>query len=167
MDIAVDTRLLLFGKLDGIGWFTRECFLRITRRHPEHTFHFLFDRPYHPEFVFGENVVPHVLYPQARHPILFKIWYDFSVPRFLKKINPALLVCPGPIASLRTRVPQLVVLHDLNFEHYPNDLRASHSRYLRKYSVQWARQAQRIATVSEFSKSDIVSTYNIQPAKID
>jgi glycosyltransferase involved in cell wall biosynthesis len=167
MIIAVDTRLLLYGKLDGIGWFTSENFERITRRHPGHTFHFIFDRPYHPSFVFGKNVIPHVLPPQARHPLLFRVWYDFSLPRLLRSIRPDLLVCPGPVASLKTQVPQLVVLHDLNFEHFPGDLRPAHARYYRKFSRRWAQEATRIATVSEFSKADIISTYGIPAEKID
>ena len=36
MKIAVNTRLLLPGKLDGIGWFSYETLKRITTGHPEH-----------------------------------------------------------------------------------------------------------------------------------
>jgi len=43
MIIAVNTRLLIQEKLEGIGWFTRETLSRITRDHPEHQFLFIFD----------------------------------------------------------------------------------------------------------------------------
>ena len=42
MKIAVNTRLLLKDRLEGIGQFTFETLRRITRLHPEHQFFFLF-----------------------------------------------------------------------------------------------------------------------------
>ena len=42
MRIGVNTRLLLTGKMDGIGWFTTETMKRIVRSHPEHEFYFFF-----------------------------------------------------------------------------------------------------------------------------
>ena len=70
MVIAVNTRLLIKDKLEGIGWFTYETLKRITRNHPEHKFLFIFDRKYHEEFIFSDNVKPVIAYPQARHPAL-------------------------------------------------------------------------------------------------
>ena len=43
MRIAVNTRLLLKDKLEGIGWYTNETLSRIVKSHPEHEFYFLFD----------------------------------------------------------------------------------------------------------------------------
>ena len=74
MRIAVNTRLLLKGKLEGIGWYTNETLKRIVRQHPQHEFIFFFDRPYDESFIFGKNVKPVVVQPQARHPVLFYIW---------------------------------------------------------------------------------------------
>ncbi len=38
MVIAVNTRLLLKGKLEGIGWFSSETLKRMTINHPEHPY---------------------------------------------------------------------------------------------------------------------------------
>jgi glycosyltransferase involved in cell wall biosynthesis len=167
MKIAVNTRLLLKGKLDGIGWFTYENFKRITRHHPEHEFHFFFDRPFDPEFVFAENVVPHVIHPQARHPILYRIWFDYAVPRAIRKCGADLFVSPDMIGSLRLSIPQLLVVHDLNFEHYPKDLASSASKFWRKRTPLSANKADRIVAVSEFTKRDLTNCYGIEPAKVD
>ena len=42
--IAVNTRLLLSNKLEGIGTFTAEIFKILCKEHPEYEFHFIFDR---------------------------------------------------------------------------------------------------------------------------
>jgi glycosyltransferase involved in cell wall biosynthesis len=54
----------------------------------------------------------------------------------------------------------------LNFEHYPEDLKPHHAKYLRKNFPLFARKARHILTVSEFSKQDILRTYGIQEDKI-
>jgi hypothetical protein len=82
VEIVVNTRLLLKNRLEGIGWFSYETLKRITQNHPEHHFVFLFDRDYDEEFVFSDNVTPLILSPQARHPILFYWWFEFSVANF-------------------------------------------------------------------------------------
>ena len=78
MKIAVNTRLLLPEKLDGIGWFTYETLKRITQTHPEHEFIFIFDRKYHDEFIFSENITPVIAHPQARHPALWYLFFEFG-----------------------------------------------------------------------------------------
>ena len=84
MRIAINTRLLVRGKMDGIGWFTYETTRRIVKDHPEHTFYLLFDRQPDPMFLFGDNALPVVLCPPARHPILWWIFFEIAVPIALK-----------------------------------------------------------------------------------
>lgn len=167
MRIAVNTRLLLKGKLEGIGWFTHQTLERMARMHPEHEFIFFFDRPYDPSFVFGPNVTPVVVSPQARHPLLFYIWLEWSIPFMLRKYKADVFLSPDGFASLRTKVPTCLVIHDLAFEHYPQHFIRSHRNYWKKNSPLFARKAKRIVTVSAFSKKDISERYQIDPAKID
>ncbi|MCC6599851.1 MAG: glycosyltransferase family 4 protein [Crocinitomicaceae bacterium] len=167
MKIAVNTRLLLRGKLEGIGWFTCETLSRIVKNHPEHEFHFLFDRPFSKEFIFSDNVVPHTIPPPVRHPLLFTLWYDYSVPAMLRKIQPVVFISPDCHASLKTTTPQLTVIHDINFEHYPEDVPRVYARYLKKRSPKYAEQSTRLATVSEFSRKDIANHYRVPEEKID
>ncbi len=167
MRIAVNTRLLLTRKLDGIGWFTYHTLKRITENHPEVQFIFFFDRPWSKEFVFGSNVTPVNLFPQARHPFLFYLWFEWAIPAALKKYNADLFLSPDGYLSLSTKVPQVAVIHDLNFEHYPEDLPFLSRKYYRHYFPKFAHRASRIATVSQFSKSDIIKNYGISEGNID
>jgi len=167
LNIAVNTRLLLDKRLEGIGWFSYETLKRIVLLHPEHTFYFIFDRPYHKKFVFSDNVIPVVIGPQARHPLLFYIWFEFSIPKILKKIKADIFISPDGYASLRSKVPNLLVMHDLNFEHYPDDLPWIITKYYTYFFPRFAKKAARIATVSEFSKKDIHECYGYPENKID
>lgn len=167
MKIAVNTRFLLKNKLEGIGWFTYESLKRITRQHPEHEFVFLFDRPYAEEFIFSDNVTGRVLFPPARHPLLWYWWFEYSVTAALKQIKPDIFLSTDGYLSLACQVPQVIVMHDLAFEHFPDHVNALTARYYRHFTPKFAKKAKRIATVSEYSKQDIVKLYDIAPVKID
>lgn len=167
MRIAINTRLLLPNRLDGIGWFTAETTRRIVREHPEHQFFLLFDRKPDRQFKYADNVTLVTLHPQARHPVLWYMFFEWSVTRWLKNNNIDLFVSTDGWMSLRTHVPTLTVIHDLNFEHANDYLRRSHQRYMKHYFPLFAKKATRIATVSEFSKKDISETYSIDSKMID
>ena len=167
MNIAVNTRLLIKDKLEGIGWFTYESLKRITKQHPEHHFYFIFDRPYDPDFIFSSNITPIVLSPQARHPLLFWFWFEWRLPRLLRKLKPDLFLSPDGYLSLRTDIKSLPVFHDLNFEQYPEDLPWAFRTYYRYFFPKFAKKAVRIATVSEFSRQDIFRKYGKPLEEID
>lgn len=167
MRIAINTRFLLSHKMEGFGWYTYETTKRLVENHPEHTFILFFDRPFDSKFVFGPNVIPVILSPPARHPILFILWFEFAVYRALKKYKADVFFSPDGYLSLRSKIPQVSVIHDLNFEHFPQDIPAVPRTYLRYFFPKFAKKASKIVTVSYYSRSDIASVYGIHPSKID
>ncbi len=167
MIIAVNTRLLLKEKLEGIGWFTHENLKRITLRHPEHTFVFLFDRPYDSEFIYSDNIRPVVVPPPARHPFLWYAWFECSLPRAIRKHKADLYLGPDGYMPLRLNIPSLITIHDINFHHRPLDLPYFSRAYYRRFYPLFASHAERITTVSEYSRMDLVNSYGVNPDKID
>ena len=165
--IAVNTRLLMPGKLDGIGWFTFETLKRITFTHPEIQFIFLFDRKFSDEVVFGENVTPVILRPPTRHPILWYFWFEWRVNAYLKKLKPNLFLSTDGYLPLRSKIPSVAVIHDINFEHRPGDLPWLVRKYYRYFFPRFAQKATRIVTVSEFSRRDIINHYEVLEENID
>ena len=167
MRIGINARFLLKDKLEGIGWFSYETLIRITNQHPEHEFYFFFDRPYDEEFIFSSNIKPVVLFPPARHPILFYLFFEWSITNALKKYKIDYFLSPDGFISLRTDVPTLAVIHDIAFEHRNNDVSQLMLKYYRYFFPKFAHKSARIATVSEYSKKDIIETYKISDQKID
>lgn len=167
MKIAVNTRLLMPGKLDGIGWFTFETLSRIVIDHPEHTFYFIYDRKYSEETIFADNIVPLVVYPPTRHPILWYFWLEWRIPSVLKSIGADLFLSTDGFISLRSKVPSVAVIHDINFVHRPMDLPRVSRFYYRHFYRRFAQKASRLATVSEYSRRDIINNFDIDEDKID
>lgn len=167
MHIAVNTRLLQAGKLDGIGWFSHEVLSRLVRSMPEHRFTFIFDRPFDKQFIYADNVKGVYRYPPTRHPLLYRVFFDMVIPGALRDMQADLFFSPDGFLSLQTDVPQIPVIHDLNFEHRPHDLPKKYSTYYRRYFPLFAKKAEHILTVSEYSKQDIIQTYGIPAEHID
>ena len=167
MKIAVNTRLLLKNRLEGIGIFTHETLARITQAHPEHQFYFLFDREYDESFVFSENVTPIVAHPQARHPYLWYLFFEHGIPLKLKKIKPDFFLSTDGWIPTRLSIPSVNVIHDLNFLHHPEFVPPVVRRYYDRFFPKFARNATRLATVSQFSRDDIHQSYQVPLENID
>ncbi|GCD76969.1 glycosyl transferase [Thermaurantimonas aggregans] len=168
MRIAVNTRFLLPGRLEGIGWFTYNTLKVLTQRYPDVHFTFLFDRPWDEKFVFSTNITPVKLFPPARHPVLWYWYFEHSVHAYLQKHPHDIYLSPDGYLSLRhSSTPQIAVIHDINFEHHPEFVPPLVRRYYRHFFPRFAHKASRIATVSQWSKSDLVSTYGVEAEKID
>ena len=168
MTIAVNARYLLPDYLEGYGYFLSETLQRITQSNPSHEFLFIFDRPYDERFLFSPNVKAVVAGPPARHPLLWKFWYDVKVPSILKKYKADVFFSADGFCSLHTTVPQAIVVHDLAFLHDRSFMKTSHFLFYRKYSEKFMKKAARIATVSAHTRKDILAQYpSIPQDKID
>jgi glycosyltransferase involved in cell wall biosynthesis len=165
--IAINTRFLLPNKLEGIGWFSYEVLKRWVEWHPEHEFIFIFDRAYDEQFVFSSNVKPIVASPQARHPVLFYLWFEWTLPAIFKKHKVDAFMSPDGFMSLSADIPTLLVIHDIAWKHFPTQVPWSHRKHYEYYMPRFAKKAAHIATVSEYSKNDIVNHLQVMPEKID
>lgn len=153
--------------MEGMGWFGYESLKRIVQNHPEHRFIFIFDRPYSPEFVFANNVTPVVLFPPTRHPFLWFVWLECMLPFVLRKHKADLFLSPDGMISLLSNTKSLAVIHDLNFIYYKKDMPFWVEKYYNFFFPRFAKKSVRLATVSEYSKKDIVLNYGIDADKID
>ncbi len=155
MRIAVNTRFLLKNRLEGIGWYTHELLQRIVQAHPEDEFLFLFDRPYDSAFLYGPNVQPMVVFPPARHPVLWYAWFEWAVPPVLKRCRPEVFFSPDNYLSLRAQTPTLLTVHDLIPLQDPQSLPFGPRRYYQHFLPRYVRKATRIAVVSAYVKQGV------------
>lgn len=167
MVIAVNTRFLQTNRLDSYASFVLEIFKRIAQVQQQHQFIFVFDRSLHTDFGFSKNITPIVISPKVKDIISFKYWYDIKLPFGLKKHQPDLLVQPTGFCSLTTSIPQLLILQDLVFKHYPYHIPKKHLAYYKYFNQKFIDKSKHILTLSQFSKQDIASTYQVDASKID
>lgn len=167
MVVAVNCWVLRNKQLDGIGNFTVETLGKLIPAHPEITFLMMVDKKFSEPFFDFPNVQLFKVFPPYRHPVLYFLYMETMVKWFLKKHRPDLFLSMDGFLSLCAKQPQLPVIYDLNFEHYPQDLKWKNRVYYRTFFRRFAKKAKRIATISEYSKADIAKWYGIIADKID
>ena len=167
MRIAINVQTLVKNKLEGLGWFTYESVKRIVQQHPEHQFLFIFGKGIYKEFLFADNVEAINIWPPYFRPQALYLKFEWILPYVLKKHKVDLFISTDGITSTKLKVKNLNVIHDLNFEEKPEWLPKTFANYYKKYFPKWAKVANRIATVSEYSKQDIHNRYGIPLDRID
>lgn len=166
MRIAINARFLIEGKMEGIGYSSWEIYRRIIEMNPQHTFILLFDRPYSTIFTTFKNVVPVVIYPPARHPFLWLIWFEWSIPKALRKWKADIFFSHDGFTSLKATIPVFLTIHDLAFLAFPKQIPFLVYHFYRIFIPLYLKKVNHIFTVSNFVKEDIQNKYGINPSKI-
>jgi glycosyltransferase involved in cell wall biosynthesis len=167
MRIAINTRFSAYEYLEGYGRFSREISHGLATANPGDEFCFYYDQPSGQDTPQPANVNQIVVGPPARHPLLWKYWYDLRIPKLLLKHQADVFLSTDGICSLNTKVPQVLAIHDLAFLHYPQYLPKAQQWFYKQYTPRFIKKARRIITVSSFSRSDLLKQYPFAKDKID
>lgn len=167
MRIAVNAQTLVKDKMEGLGWFSFEALKRIVKNHPEHEFTFIFGKGIDNDFIFADNVKAVNIGPPFFRPITWWLKFTFLLPRFINKNNFDLYLSTDGWSSTRIKIKSVIVIHDINFVHFPDFLQKSFCWFYSRYFPKWIKAADKVATVSHYSKKDIVDTYKVHSEKID
>ena len=114
-----------------------------------------------------DNVIPVVVYPQARHPVLWHIWWQWQIPRLLKKYKVDVFYTGEIFMPRNTKVPRAIVSHDLAYLHYPNQIPENVRDYYAKTYPKNHTDADAVIAVSNFTKQDIIQSYGIEADDIE
>lgn len=169
--LAVNARWLLPGALEGTGWYSHRLLERICAL-PDWEVHLFFDR--HVDGFDYPGSVKHVVGLPARHPWLWKLWNERSVPWTLSRIKADAYWSPDGLLPSRkalkrvglSSLPLATTIHDLNFVHQPQGMPPRAGRYYQKVVARGASECNHVFTVSETSKQDLVATYGVAPHRI-
>ncbi|MBL7807642.1 MAG: glycosyltransferase family 4 protein [Saprospiraceae bacterium] len=166
MKIAINTRFLQSGQLEGFGWYTHEIVRRMVQAHPEVEFIFLSDRSLDQSFLYGPNVTPVVLFPRARFAPLFLWWFEWSVRRLLKKMEVDVFFSPDSMCSLWSKTPVAMTCHDLVPIHFPKQIAWIHRYFFLIFLPRFLRRADKVITVSEYVRQDILQTFHLSANRV-
>lgn len=166
MRIAINARFAGLSEAEGYAHYTKGLVETMAALCPDDAFILMYDRPRQSSAIHGSNIYEKYAGPVARHPILWKSWYDVSMPLMAKKVKADIIFSPDGFCSLTSSIPQVLAIHDLSFLHFPEGISSLYRAYYKHYTPRFIRKAKHIVTVSEFSKADIVKHYPEAAAKI-
>lgn len=166
MTIAVNTRLNNETQQEGYESFMFVMLEHLATKFPEHRFIYIFDRPYDANKKFPKHVLTIVAGPKTGGTLSLQYWFNYKIPALLRKHKAEVFLSMEGICSLRTKVPQCLLLSDLGFLHHPLLSKRSQYSYSTKFTPAFVAKAKSIATISDFSKSLIAERYSINAEQI-
>lgn len=96
-----------------------------------------------------------------------KLWSQIRLSVEMLTKKPDVLFVPAHLLPIIHPKNSVVTLHDLGFKHFP-ELYPPKELLYHNWGMNYsAKHAKKIITVSEFTKKDLMTTYNIQPSKIE
>lgn len=166
MRIAVNARLLLKNKLEGIGWHAYELVSRLVLLCPEDQFILFYDRKDGILVPHGANVEVKILKPVTRHPLLLWYWTEVYLKAAIKKCKAEVFYSPEPILPHGLKIKSIITIHDISPKILPTSLPFSHRKYYNYILARNIKNADHIITVSHFSKQEIIKHYTVNAATL-
>ncbi len=136
-------------------------------RHPADEFFFLFGGAPNSSLQFPPNVTKLEAGIFAGYRLFRKYWYDYKLPSTLKKIRADIFVATDGICSMRTQLPQCLIVQDLAFLHGPGLMPTSVAGFLKKHTASSVNKAKQVVTASQYSREELVRKYGVPQQKLN
>ncbi|MCB0646532.1 MAG: glycosyltransferase family 4 protein [Saprospiraceae bacterium] len=168
MRIGINARLLGVGPFEGLARYTVETTRAMALANPKDIFILFFDRTPQDTSWFKDctNISSEIVYLPTRHPVLMLIWFESLLRKALIKAQIDVFYSADNFLSLSSQIPTVLVCHDLAYLTYPQGLRWDHLWFYRKFMPLYLKRAEKIITVSNFVKQDIIRNHHIKEDKI-
>jgi glycosyltransferase involved in cell wall biosynthesis len=167
MNIGFDAKRAYHNQT-GLGHYSRTLINSLAEYYSQHQY-YLFNPRSSSLFRFGHGNV-HEVTPRWFPASLFRsAWRSSWVKKDLGKLNIDLyhgLSHEIPIGIQKTKVKSAVTIHDLIYERYPAQYTAIDVNIYRKKFQYACKNADKVITVSEQTKKDIIDYYSTPPEKI-
>lgn len=164
MVIAINTRML-----SGDTAFSKllfHYFTRIAAVNAQHHFYFISSEETLPASPL-HNVNSIVIRQETANPLLWKLWYNYKLPAVLKKIKAGVLVSAGGIGSLRTKIPQYILVGDLEFLYHPEWYSKRYIGFTRTNMPVSLQKAKTIVALSRTVKNEMEEKFGAEKDKIE
>lgn len=171
MKIAINGVLLNFNrKTDGIGRYISSL-LREFEGFKEHTFYVFVDRLYKyrglKNCYHSDNIVPVFIPVPTFFVFLRKIWTFWLMPLFARIIGIDVCFAPDGFLPVWGFKKYVATIHDLAFLKYPATVTSRGLKMLKDYYGRSIAKSDKIITVSNCSKNDILKYYDVRESKVE
>lgn len=164
MIIGIDGNEANNSKRVGIGEYAYEIIKKLTETDKSHCKFVIYlkDDPLDDMPSPSENVTYKIFGPK-------KLWTQFALPLhlFLEPKRPHVFFSPSHYAPRIAPVPTVISVMDLSYVKYPELFNKSDRLQLKNWTSYSIKNAKKILTISNSSKSDIIKEYGASESKIE
>lgn len=160
MHIAINALFLIPGEVGGSETYLREILLAVAREHPHIRLSLITnienDASLHSLLAGYPQCSFHLLPVRATNRYARIIAEQTRLPWMLRRIKPDVLWSPGYTMPFRAPCRQVVSILDMQYRSHPDDLTRIARWTTHALVMMAACRADRIITISEFSKREII-----------
>lgn len=151
---------------DGINEFVTACFTHLAEKHPRHHFIFIGDHPESSPLRSIKNASFISAASRSKNPLVWQFWYDYRLPAILKKTKADVLFNAFGIASMRTTIPQCLLLPAAAFTAQSLLLSDSQLRFFKKNSARFLEKAAKSFSFSSTARQALIEKWKLPEDKI-
>ncbi len=164
MIIAISIRTISGN--EGVNQLLVYHILRLASLHPEHQFILISQKEITllPDVT---NVKVYLLPQQSDNVLFWKLWYHYKLPAAVRKLKADLLLSTDGIVSKRIKVPQYLMVSDMDFLSFPDQYAVNYARFAKLNSGDFFRTAKRLIVLTDHVRNEIIKHFKISEAKIN
>lgn len=164
MKIAIDNRQVQ--EEENKYHFIIELVVRLAQQYPQHQFICICEKTPDKKLTFSKNIDHILTKALPASPFLWRYVYNFKLPVILKKCQADVFISGNGIASMRTTIPQCLLLPDLTFLQHPKFITKKIASFYKKLFPGFASKVHSIIAASEYSRNILINTYPAIEKKI-
>lgn len=136
----------------------RQCCEILARNNPEDHFIFFADPQKGINLPIAANCKIIAVTPSLRNGLLLHYWYNFKLPSLLNKYNASIFISEAGACSLRTTVPQYMLVKD---EVWSSQIwsRGPHSPYIKKFFSKFVNKAAAVFLADDYLEQALLLKY--------
>ncbi|MBC7867437.1 MAG: hypothetical protein H7X88_07875, partial [Gloeobacteraceae cyanobacterium ES-bin-316] len=145
--------------------FLQECISRLAGRDVTKEF-IVFSDKIIPALTNHKNLVQLIVTPSFKSSLLLHYWYNYKLPGLLKKYKAAVFLGEYSVCSLRTTVPQIMIVKKDFLQVILPWQKKSYTRYLKKYFLSFGTKAAAVCFTKPRIASEFIRRYAVLENKI-
>ncbi len=165
MIIAVNTGSTTSGFLNNTVDLFFNCFSKLAGQFPQHQFIYFTNKGFDEKNITSKNIISIAAGSQTKNSLLYQYWLNYTLPSLLRKHRVDVFVSTA-CCSLRTKVPQCIIVNGVSFLQHPEYFTKSWLRFFKNNTGKFLNKATAVVSTSQFVKTQITNQYKIQAGKI-
>ncbi len=168
MRIGVNCLFLIPGKVGGTEVYLRNLLRGLANTDKSNEYFLFANKENFGTFNINQDNFEEILCPfKAQSRLVRILWEQFFLPFQAKKYKTDILFSPGYTAPLIKFCPSVVVTHDMQYRYFPQDFSAPALAIMKILVPASAKSADKVVTLSNNSKKDIMRFCHIPEEKIE
>lgn len=171
MKIGINALFLIPGQVGGAETYLRRTLAAMARNHPEHELVVFCNRENRHllarDLAAGGNVCLIDMHVRASQRAARIVCEQVDLPGVVRRSGVEILWSPGYTMPLRCPCPRLTTVLDLQYRHFPEDFPFVARWATRLLVAGTCRWSERIATISEFARQELIRFTDVAIEQID